>query len=386
MFQEVIVIDYITDINALTSDQISTLVKNLVNSHFLENCPNGTIIAIPISGLVTNQKRVYYPFFSHISMPVKAGERAWVFDQTAGRVSYWLTSKVQNTTARDLNFSHDDRARFYGSIKSDPNARNLNSSIFYDSQSSGILLESIVKAAVSKDEFAGEPVLGLKSKSIDLTIQGSNNTAIKMASDGGKGAGTIDIVAGPAMVSDQSKITNARGYEEIVKPVFATDSGYQTAGNLSQNDESRIVVSRNFNADSYYSITGDDSGSQPTVSIKSDAVRIVSQNDLKISVNSGASQSSIIIKSDGNIVITPGGNIKLAGDLSDQPYLRYDDFRKIISGIEGILGSLQTAITSVTSATPGATAIAAVSPGIGTDLAQIEAAMETIKSQKILGS
>jgi hypothetical protein len=47
---------------------------------------------------------------------------------------------------------------------------------------------------------------------------------------------------------------------------------------------------------------------------------------------------------------------------------------------------LQTAITSVTSATPGATAIAAVSPGIGTDLAQIEAAMETIKSQKILGS
>lgn len=316
MFQEVIVVDYITDINALTTDQITSLTKNLVNPHFLENCPCGTIIAIPISGNLTNQKRVYFPFFSHINFPLKPGERAWTFDQVAGRISYWLTRKVQNTAANDLNFSHDDRARLYGSLKKETDGRKTNSSIFFDSQSSGILLESIASNAVARSEFQGEPVLPVKSKSIDLTIQGSNNTAIKMASDNGAGNGTIDIVAGFAAVGDQETVKNARGYEEVIKPITSTDAGYSTAGSLSADDESRIVVSRNFNADSYYTITGDNSGDQPTISIKTDGVRIVAKNDLKIVVGEGSDPASIIIKSDGNIILTPSstGYLKLGGE------------------------------------------------------------------------
>lgn len=411
MFQEVIVVDYITDINALTNDQIDSITSNLVNPNFLENCPCGTVIAIPISGNLTNQKRVYYPFFSHVNFPLKPGERAWSFDQNSGRVSYWVTRKVQNTSANDLNFSHDDRARLYGSLRKEKNGRETNSSIFFDSLSSGILLESIANGSVAKSEFVGEPVLGLKSKSIDLTIQGSNNTAIRMTSENGTGTGTIDIVAGPAMVADQTKILNARGYEEIVKPILTTDSGYSSSGNLGANDESRIVISRNFNADSYYSITGNDSGTQPTISLKSDAIRIVAINDLKISVNNGTTQSSIIIKNDGNVIITPGAQIKLSGDFDDQAYLRYDQFNQIIQELLDICGSLQSSLGP--SATAAITAAAATTsagnpPGtptgdafvdaavtaanidrfaaIGVSSANIYSLLETIKSTKILGS
>lgn len=408
MFQEVIVVDYITDINALTSEQSSKIVSGLANPHFLESCPCGTIIAIPISGRLNNQKRVYFPFFSHLTLPLKAGERAWVFDQTSGQASYWLTRKVQNTSADDLNFSHDDRARLHGALKSDPDGRKKNSKIFFDSQSSAIDLDDVRAKAISKSEFAGEPVLAIQSKSIDLTIQGSNGTAIKLSCDDGPGSGTIDIIAGLAMIKDQAIVKNSSGYDEIIKPILSTDDGYSTAGKLSKDDESRIILSRKFNADSYYSMEGNDSGEQPTIAIKSNGIRVISENDFKIKVAGG---TSIIIKSDGNIVITPGDKIRLSGESDDQAYLRYDQFNQIIQNLLDICGALQSslgpsAIAAVAAGTP--LIISGNIPGtpsfdtpvneaiekinidriseIGLSTADIMTLLETIKSKKILGS
>jgi hypothetical protein len=318
MFQEILVVDYITDFKSLTQNQIDTILQGVVNSHFFENCPPGTIIGISIGERFDAQKRVYFPFFSHINMPIKAGERAWAFEQSYGLAPYWLTKKVQNNSAEDLNFTHDGRADFLYALRdaSPLDYRQKNSSIFYDSKTSGSSLNEVRKNSVSRSEFKGEPVVSVKSRSIDLTLQGSNGTAIKFSCDNNPGTGTIDIVAGVSTTSSQQTVTNSEGYQEVVKPILASDSGAATAGNLSPDDDSRIIVSRGFNADSYYNLTGDNAGETSTVSIAADSVRILARDDLKIVVGQGSDPSSIILKSNGDIVITPSstGIIKLGGE------------------------------------------------------------------------
>lgn len=316
MFKEVAVVDYITDYSSLTADQKNRLIADnkIINSRFLKNCPNGTIIAVPIEENPSLQKKVYYPFFSHISMPIKAGERAWVFEQQPGLAPYWLTRKVQNETAEDLNFTHDPRADLYnGLAATNQDASRLNSSTFYDPNSSGVVLKQARSNAISRSEFIGEPVVSIKSKSVDLTLQGSNGTVISMTTGEDQGTGTIDLVAGPADISnlaDQQTIQNSDRYRETIKPPASP------IGQLSSNDESRIIVSRNFNADEYYALTGSNSGESPTISLSTDSVRIQARKDMKIVVGSSADPSSIILKSNGDIIITPSslGIIKLGGE------------------------------------------------------------------------
>ena len=316
MFQEILVVDYVTDFSELTQGQIVQLASNLVDSHFLSNCPNGTVIGIQISRGSTGRKKIYFPFFSHISMPVKSGERAWVFEQGNGLPSYWLSRKVQNRAAEDLNFTHDDRARLYAALSGQENRREAVTQTFYDENVSGAKLANIRKGSISRQEFIGEPVVAIKSKSVDLSIQGSNNTAIRLGDNGSKLSGTIDIVAGISTTSGVASSLNSDGYTETLKPITGIKLEDQLAGDLSPSDDARIVVSQNFNADLYYQIAGGDSGIQPTISLAADSVRVVAKNDLKIMVGSSTDPTSIILKNNGDIIITPSslGVIKLGGE------------------------------------------------------------------------
>lgn len=316
MFQEILVVDYITDFSTLSADQIGNLISGLSDPHFLNNCPNGTIIGIPIARGSPGFKRVYFPFLSHISLPVKAGERAWGFDQENGLPSYWITRKVQNKSAEDPNFTHDDRARIFSALGSDPSKRQTVSRSFYDENASGKKLSNVRLNANSRSEFTGEPTVSLRAKSVDLAFQGSNNTAIKLGNNGTTSSGTIDIVAGIGTVTSLETIQNTDGYTEAVKPVSPATSVGSTPGDLSSADSSRIIVSQLFNADSYYELSGDSAGARPTISLKTDCVRIVAQNDMKIIVGNSSDPSSIVLKSNGDIIITPSslGIIKLGGD------------------------------------------------------------------------
>jgi len=310
--KEIIVVDYIDDYSKLSTEDIAKLSDKVKGIGFLENCPNGTIIGIPVERGSDLQKRVYYPFFSHILMPINSGERAWVLQQGSGLVSYWLSRKVQNNTANDLNFTDDDRARFYSKIKD----KRVTSRLFFDSDASGTNIAKLKENSVSRSGFVGEPVVPLRSKSQDLTIQGSNDTAISLKNQGSAGTGTIEIVAGIATTQSQQIDKNSLDYNEVRKPIEKIDAGSSISGELSSDDTSRIIVSKFFNADSYYSITGDDSGGQPCISLKTDGVRIVAKKDLKIVVGEGSDPSSIILKSNGDIIITPSslGVIKLGGE------------------------------------------------------------------------
>lgn len=381
MFREAVVIDYVTDYSALSAEQKAKILTGVNNKKFFKNCPNGAIIAAIVDDGSNLQKNIYYPFFSHIRMPIKAGERVWVFNQKDDLVSYWLSRKVQNDTADDLNFTHDLRADLYNRLSTSiQNAAQTTSSTFYDPNSSVVNLTEIRKNSSSRSEFVGEPVIAIKSKSVDLTLQGSNGTAIVMTNNGDPGTGTVDIIAGTSdliNLSESQKVTNSDKYIETIKPVQIAG-----LGTPKSSDASRVIVSRSFNTDAYYSFPGEDVGDVPTISLATDSIRILARNDLKIVAGS----SSIIIKSDGNIIITPGSQIKLSGDNDNQAYLRYDDFKKIIDSITDTLGALQTAISAITSGTPGAAALTAVTPDISIYAANILSALETIKSQKILGS
>ena len=314
MFQEVLVVDYIADYSKLTSEQIQKISKDVVGVNFLSNCPNGTIIGVKIGKDSDLQKRVYFPFFSHISFPIKSGERAWIFEPGNSRVSYWMSRKVQNSSAEDLNFTNDDNARLYLALGNEPNAREKASGIIFDANSAGVSLQGVRDDAISKSEFVGEAVFPVSKTSLDLLLQGSNGSAIILRNLGEQGTGTVDLVAGIATAESGRKILNSRN-ETSLKPPLREDNTPEL-GNLSPDDESRVTVSRSFNSDSYYSLPGDDSGSQPSISLKSDSVRVIAKNDLKIVVGEGSDPSSIIIKSNGDIVVTPSltGVIKLGGD------------------------------------------------------------------------
>lgn len=316
VINEILVIDYVTDYMSLSDDDKKLVQSGVAGAHFLNNCPYGTIIGIPIEKKSSQQKKVYYPLFSHINLPIKPGERAWAFDQKSGLVSYWITRKVQNLSAEDPNFTQDDRALLYAGLSGEDQRALKSTSILFDAKISGAILSSVRSNAVAKDEIIGEPVAKIKSKAPDLTIEGSNDTAIILGHQSATGTGTIDIVAGLGTTSIQATTVNSDGYKEIVKPFETFDAITSLAGTLDPSDSSRITISKYFNADDYYGITGDDSGSQKTIALKTDGIRIVAKNDLKIVVGESDDPSSIILKSNGDIVITPSsaGIIRLGGE------------------------------------------------------------------------
>lgn len=320
MFQEILVVDYISDYSKLTDAQIETLSSGLVDKNFLKNCPDGTVIGVRIGRGSNLQKKVYYPFFSHVGMPIKAGERAWAFEQGDARVSYWVTRKVQNKSAEDLNFTNDDNARLYEALSANPDAsidtREAVSRLLYDSNASGVNLSNTRKNAISRSQFAGEPVAPITKLSPDLTIQGSNNTAVRLGDLGAAGTGTIEIVAGIASVQLQETVQNENN-KTTKKPLISSDAAASQAGSLSPDDESRITISRLFNPDEYYQISiGNNEGSAPSVAIKSDKIRIKAESDLKITTESDSGNVGIIM--DGSkVTITDSTGISATDVIVD---------------------------------------------------------------------
>lgn len=342
MFYEILVIDYITDFKSLTPDDLQRVSNFLSGRQFLENCPPGTIIGIPIDGEKTNQRKVFYPMLSHISLPIKAGERVWAFDQSPQLVSYWISRKVQNIAAEDLNFTHDDRARLYPTISKDPELLSKNSEIFYDANMTVVSLKETRNNAISRKEFVGEPVASIKNKSTDLTLQGSNGTLINLTNLTEAQTGTIDLIAGLSDIDNKKKIRNSENYEELIKPAGLIDP--------SPGDKSRVIISQKFNSDKYYQLPDGDSGDVPTISLKTDSVRIIAKNDLKIIVGNSDDPSSIIMKNNGDIIITPSslGVIKLGGEDATGAILATEDSivqagrviaPSIVSTAGGIIGA-----------------------------------------------
>lgn len=413
----------------IAEDELDQVIEKYRNIGLIINRPErlltmpaGSVMGKIIDHADMNFVLVFYPLFPHLSLPLKAGEQFFAlygsFNE-GDRIGYWVTRKPTDLVAEDVNYAHNDRSN-YGilAIKNKNTVTEPNKKIacqFPDIGVSSISYQKTVNTSDSYEKyFQGEAVPRYFPKSPDTSIQGSNNTLLVLGSnstlldDKSPNAGMIDIVAGRGQTpttSSSSKFRNTRDYDEIDK----TADIKEKEGELDLvNDLSRINISMNIDPDSAFQISaGDSFGTGPSIVTKSNHIRIVARSDLKLVVGSGSTQSSVIIKPDGNIVITPGSKIKLSSEDDDQPYLRYDEFNSIISSILDILGSLQTslgpagaaaAVTVAGGSIPGTlvgdeainTAVLTANverfKEIGISTAEIFSNLELIKSQKILGS
>ena len=182
-------------------------------------------------------------------------------------------------------------------------------------------------------KFQPEAVPRLVKKPGDLVIQGSNNASITLGTVGNKGQqqGTIDIVAGRTI--SNSTVQNERNYNEIDKQQSATNDAPVSYA----QDRSRLYVTMLDDIDAAFQINIDGidrTGGGSGIVLKSDQVRLVARQDIKITV--GDSGAGIVIKSDGNIVIVPSesGVIKLGGDDANKAILCQEAVQIVPGNVE----------------------------------------------------
>ncbi len=271
-------------------DKYDNFSLSLTSYQQLFSMPRGSFIGKFVDTPEISDLCIFYPFFSHMKSPIKAGEQVFVIWN--GKAGYWLSRKVADLVAEDSNFTHNDRAVYSvstvsndmtGDASSNPAKRFpdfLNAGISYD-----IIYNNSDSAAT---EFQGEPVPRYAPISPDFSLQGSNNSLIVLGSSATLGSkststGMIDIVAGRGQGSEtggSETYLNDRSYEEIDKSFY----GNPNEGDLDlAGDLSRIHLSMGMNPDSSFGIKiGEDLGSGPSIIAKSNKIRINAREDIKI--------------------------------------------------------------------------------------------------------
>jgi hypothetical protein len=441
------VIDFISDPKTLSQERSDLIKSSVVNSSHVNSMPINSIWCQIIEANRLDQ-HIAYPFFpAHLCFPIKPAEQVWIFYSAVDQTYYWMCRKPGDYISEDVNYTHIDRIvnqpTTVGSAGSEPQigAKNAfngtvpNAASFpqgktdsvYDKTSGSSINDDqiIAQSQEYQEKFIQEAVPRLVRQPGDLVIQGSNNASVLLGSTTNTpGQGIVDIVAGHNL--ETIPVTNTRGNQEVDKTQPANKDG---PGDFVL-DKSRLYLAMNDNPDSnfFINIEGiDGSGEGACAVVKSDQVRLVARNDIKIKAeNSGA---SIVIRSNGDIVVVPSsdGKVYLSGTSSDQAYLRYDEFNVIINDILEILSNLQSSIgpgaiaavegkTEAESTATAAATAANILPGtpgydefiklqvnialnaivqnanfsrfqnINNSKADILQKLQTIKSQKILGS
>lgn len=251
-------------------------------------------------------------------------------------------------------------------IKVDGERRTAIDNLFLKGEPEDIFEQLITQSDASKlMSYASIP--RFRKRPGDVVLEGSNNSLLVLGTDRQGSiekkktefdAGTIDIVAGRGQtkstfgkeISTRSIIgsgPNKEGKEikrELDKEIEGLESGEGDPD--LENDRSRILVSQRTNVDKNFNLSGyngekfsnpdlkDSSTGDAAIVIKSDKIRMIARSDVEILVtgfDSGESidkkeiknqskdtkkWSSIVIKSNGDIVFTPSekGVIKLGGD------------------------------------------------------------------------
>jgi hypothetical protein len=444
-YKEAVVIDYIENPAFATEEQVVQYGLNFTLD-MVRRSPRGTVVGYPTDSPST--RILFYPFFSnHVFLPVKPGEFVWYFEY--GRIPYWISRRVADFGYEDVNYTMASNANSPKSISAvdSPKAAftgpppDLSAS---QTQSSGkksdltlsmlpgdLTFDQIRSAAIASKDIVYEPVPVYSAKCSELVIQGSNNTSIVQGNNFGGGAnqtaGYVDISAGRGRTSTTAVNT------VDTPPVASRENLNPGEGESSiSTDAARIIVSHGIDADTVFS-TGLPGGTvspqfSPAVVSKADKIRVIARSDVAVSVE-GSNGCSVVLNSNGDIYVNPSasGKVYLSGPASDQPYLRYDDLNAIVNDFLDIAANLQNSIgpsaiaaseaapkikiTAEAAATqsglvPGTTLFdlavkAAVEEGlepvvndvnvtrfgnIGLAAEDILRKIQTIKSQKILGS
>lgn len=339
-FYTAVVIEYfsrpLTDEEAESiKNKYASLKIPFLTPERLVSMPHGSILGRYIDNFELNDIRVFYPFFPHMNMPIKPGEQ--VFALNDDKKGFWVTRKASDLVAEDINYTHNDRSNYSANfINTEMTTGVINkpAQLFPDAGQAGITYSTVVEnSQTMKTEFQGESVPRYPVHNADFSLQGSNNSLIVLGSSATLGnksvkSGMIDIVAGRGqgiLTKPAAEFQNVRAYTEVDKTAKLNPG----EGNLDlTSDLSRIHVSMNINADAMFGIEeNEDSEAGPSIVLKTDHIRLLARKDMKIIVGSSDDPSSIILKSNGDIIITPSssGIIKLGGEDATGAILASDD-------------------------------------------------------------
>lgn len=343
-----VVKEFYIDPALLSETERNLLSLRVTNSNYVDTMPINSIVGIDID-YEKGKEKILYPFFSqHFCLPLKAGEEVWAYKE--GNLYYWLSRKAGSYQTEDPNYTHITRQVNAETSVDNRSARKVFegdttsiSAFFpegYTNQASNKVLgrsdsfADIVNTSTSyQAKFQPEAVPRLVKKPGDLVIQGSNNASITLGTVGNKGQqqGTIDIVAGRTI--SNSTVQNERNYNEIDKQQSATNDAPVSYA----QDRSRLYVTMLDDIDAAFQINIDGidrTGGGSGIVLKSDQVRLVARQDIKITV--GDSGAGIVIKSDGNIVIVPSesGVIKLGGDDANKAILCQEAVQIVPGNVE----------------------------------------------------
>jgi hypothetical protein len=204
---------------------------------------------------------IFWPLFSHDIMPIKEGEHVYALFEDNEEKSHglWIARIPEPSPLDNVNV-------IPGDLKFEEDPDNDFSSVGKDQAVQDV--DEKPEEVPLSDTFTTEDVPPFTARVGDRVIQGSNNTTIILGRDrpsdvdSGEvdGAGTIDIVAGRDGSEDLSMA----------------------------DDASRIYISMNSDVDSNLDIqVGESAGPAACIALKSDEMRIVARNGMKVVVEGG---------------------------------------------------------------------------------------------------
>lgn len=393
-----IVAEVLFDPASLTDEKKQALRKRFsARLELLDVAPHNSVIAVPArgNGEVLNKPIILYPFFgSHFVPPLKVGEHTWaVFEtQETRELGYWMSRIAENRLVEDPNFTHSDR-RFLAvgraSLKEKagadpigdtspgfPNGMGIPETFTLPQDTGKNAYDELDETADASKLHVTEPVPRYRKRPGDFVIAGSNNTLISLGIDRAaapadlgldgsveglpegdqvENAGTVEIVVGRGQseVTAPPTVKNTRGLLETDKNPFASSTTENTQeGDLDYaTDLSRISVSMSTAADALLGVFDKlpnvktaSAVTAPAIVMKSDQLRFVARQDVKIIVAPPDADvddvtkldkfASFVITTTGDIVFAPArdGAVKLGGSDADRAILCTDQPVTLVDG------------------------------------------------------
>lgn len=384
MLQQVVVREVFYDPSLLDDDRIEELIADLGVDQltYLKRMPRHSIIGdIVRDGSSAQQTtKIFFPFFPpHLILPIKAGERVWVYQEQSKQADYgwWICRITEPRDIDDLNLTHADRKLDSATKKGEP-PTFANGALILDKgqpKSDAVTAtlvgsekeyETIIQDSDSGSLMDFEAVPRYTARPGDHVIQGSNNALISLGTDRisaaaetetkadaktrkgkrAKGkpkddakmaAGTIDIVVGRGQDKSKSKlkkVKNTLKNDEVEKREETENEGDPDF----EFDLSRMYVSMKTAVDDNFKIKT--KGLKPqlkkgaegaAVVVKTDHIRFIARKEIRILVQpKGDSPDSdcptIVLRMDGDIIFIPGDKnvVKIGGEDADKAILCSD--------------------------------------------------------------
>ncbi len=355
----------------IDQDEVDKL-KTFLTPELAERVPRNTILARVISRGVDksdNTPKLFFPANPYDAQPVKPGEQVFIFysdPYLSQQIGFWWCRVPEPVDTDDMNFTHADRKYEYNADLSSVDRFNNNEIAApgfpngggtEESQTTAIEgdYERIEEESLANDVITKEPVARFVKRPSDRVIQGSNGTRVVLGQERtGPASDTpdefspaIDIVATSyKMPSDNIDpegsaplvTTNTRGQREVDKnPKKSNKNNNLAEGDPDfEKDQTRIYISAKTNADKNFAIEIDgvveSGGGVSATVIKSDQIRLVARQNIKITTEEGG---TAIVFDGKDVLIIPAadGVVRVGKADADQKQVRGDELRDYINNV-----------------------------------------------------